>query len=327
MQTIIEQIKQANLRGRGGAGFPTASKWEMVKNAKAAKKYVVCNAAEGEADLLRGEFILQKFPNELIDGIKIAMEAVGAQEAYIYLRKDLHRKFKPRLINAIGNLSIKVFKKRGGYLAGEETTVLEDIEGERIEPRNKPPYPVEKGLFGCPTLINNIETLYYVAKIARDEYKKTRLYTLAGAIENKGVFEIAEDWTVEKILRETKNWPEFDFFVRVGGGTSGEFITSKELNCAAGGDGSIIVFDRKKTDIKKLLKNIIDVFYSENCGKCVPCREGVYRIHEMVKNGKIDTTALDDILAVLNETTFCPFGKCVVQPLASFYKKFCLKND
>ena len=326
MQTIIEKIKQFDLRGRGGADFPTAAKWEMVKSACVAKKYVVCNVAEGEADLLRGEFILQKFPDELVNGIKIAMETVGAEEAYIYLRKDLFRKFKLQLAGVIGDLPIKLFEKRGGYLAGEETTALEDIEGKRIEPRNKPPYPVENGLFGCPTLINNIETLYYVSRIAKDEYKKTRLYTLSGVIKNKGVFEIAEDYTVEKILQETGNWPEFDFFVRVGGGTSGEFMTSDQLRCAACGDGSIIVFDRSKVSVTKLLEEIIDVFHSENCGKCVPCREGIYRIREMIRNGKIEEKNLDDILAVLSETTFCPFGKCVAQPFASLYKKVYLEN-
>jgi len=323
---IIEKLKKSELRGRSGSGFPAGLKWETIKNIKAPKKYVICNASEGEPGVLKDGFILKNYPEEVIEGIKIALKTLEAQKAYIYLRQDYYQKFRNKLKKIIGKSPIELFKKKGGYLCGEETTLLESIEGKREEPRQKPPYPTEKGLFGCPTLINNVETFYYVAKIARGEYKKTRFYSLSGAIKNPGVYELPENWSIAKVLKETNNLPRGRFFVMAGGSRSGEILIRRELNQPVKGVGAIVVYNLKKTNPLSLIRDWADFFYKENCGKCVPCREGVYRLREILKKKKPDWLLLKAIFLVLKETSFCPFGKMVTNPFESLLSKIWLKK-
>ena len=318
---IVSKLKENKLYGRGGAAFPTGLKWQMVKSAKAKKKYIICNASEGEPNVFKDGFILENYPEEVIKGIEIALETIDNSSAYIYLRKDYYKEFKKTLEKLIGNLPIKLFKKTGGYLAGEETSVFETIEGKRPEPRIRPPFPPQAGLFGCPTLINNTETFYQVAKIAKNQYKKTRFYSISGQVKNKGIYQLSESWSIEKILKETKNWPDFSFFIQSGGGASGEILLSDELNQPVKGLGAIIIFDRKKTNHFSLMKKWVDFFLQANCDKCVPCREGVYRIAEMLEKDKIDKKTLEDIFFVLEETSFCALGRGVVVPLRSLIEK------
>lgn len=322
---IIEKIKQSGLTGRGGAAFPTFLKWEAVKNAYGEKKYIIVNGSEGEPGVMKDGFILENYPEELVEGVKVALENFQNSEAYIYLRKDYYDKFKSKLVELTKDLPITLFKEPGGYLCGEESTLIESIEGNRFEPRIKPPFPTESGLFGCPTLVNNLETFYYISKIAKDEYKGDRFYSITGDIDNPGVFEFSESYSIEKILQETKNFPERPFFVQVGGGASGlikaqTVRTHEELHETVGGAGSIIVYDKEKTNLEDLMKKWINFYYNENCGKCVPCREGVYRIKEMLDNGKIDEEKLKDILFVLRESSFCPLGKSVTAPFETIEK-------
>lgn len=318
---IIEKLKETGLRGRGGAGFPTWQKWQMVKDAPGEKKYVVCNVSEGEPAVFKDGYILERWPEIVIDGIALAMETVGAQKGYLYLRKDYYDKYKNKLQTLIGQRSIELFREPCGYLGGEETTLLESVEKKKCEPRLKPPYPPQAGLWGCPTLINNLETLYYAAKIARGEYKNTRLYCISGDVKNKGVFEYPADWPIEQVLRESKNYPGNDFFVQAGGGASGEILLQNELNRPLGGAGAIIVYDKAKTDIKKLMMQWADFFISENCGKCVPCREGVYRLRELIGQKDFDTKKAKEIIALLQNASFCPFGKGVANSFGSLLEK------
>lgn len=317
---IIQKIKESGLTGRGGASFPTGDKWEAVKNAPGEKKYIIVNASEGEPGVMKDGFILENYPENIIDGIKIALETFGSSEAYIYLRKDYYDKFKEKLVKLTKNFPITLFKEPGGYLCGEESTLIESIEGHRFEPRIKPPFPTQVGLYGCPTLINNLETFYWISKISKDEYRGNRFYSITGDVKNPGVFEFPEDYSIEKILKETNNFPEKEFFVQVGGGASGIILADKELDNKVTGAGAIIVYD-KETDPKKLMKKWIDFYFNENCGKCVPCREGVYRIKEMLDADNIDMEKLKDILFVLRETSFCPLGKGVSTPFESFLEK------
>jgi len=318
---IIQKIKNSGLTGRGGAGFPTGAKWEAVKNAPGEKKYIIVNGSEGEPGVLKDGFILENYPEELINGLKVARETFPNSEAYIYLRKDYHDKFKEKLTELTKNLPITLIKEPGGYLCGEESTLIESIEGHRFEPRNKPPFPTEKGLFGCPTLINNLETFYWISKIAKDEYHGNRFYSLTGDIKNPGVFEFSETLSIKKILKETENFPDFPFFVQVRGEASGIILTQEELENKATGTGAIIVHDKEKTDPKELMKKWIDFYFGENCGKCTPCREGVYRIKELLDNDDLDRKKLEDILFVLEETSFCPLGKGVAVPFKSLLEK------
>lgn len=318
---IIEELKKANLKGRGGAGFPVAAKWEMVMNAAADKKYVICNVSEGEPAVAKDGFILENYPETAIEGIRIALEAIKNSSAYVYLRKDYYKKYGGRLEKLAKGLPVTVFEETCGYLGGEETTLLEVIEGRRAEPRFKPPYPPQSGLYGRPTLINNLETFYYVAKIAKGEYDGKRFYTITGAVKKPGIYELPEEWPVKKVLEESGNLPVFDFFVQAGGGASGAILLGAELEKPLAGAGSIVVYDREKTCLLGLMKQWAGFFIRENCGKCVPCREGVYRLNEMLQQKNFDPEAARDIVTVLKETSFCPFGKGVANSFDSLLNK------
>ena len=289
---IIAKLKTANLLGRGGAAFPTYLKWEMVKKVKADTKYIVANGSEGEPATDKDGYIVANYPQDLIEGIKIALDYIDNSSAYIYLRKDYYKEHKVKLEKLIGKLPIKVFKEKGGYLSGEETVVCQEIENKMRRPRLKPPFPGQAGVYGYPTLINNIETFYYVAKIAQGKYKNTRLFTITGDTKNSGVYELPVGLTIIDVLKKSKNMPADDFFVQVGGGASGEILLSNELNQPAGGSGSIVIYNLKTTDPYKLMKRWIDFFMEENCDKCTPCREGTYRLKEMIKNKKIEKERL-----------------------------------
>jgi len=318
---IITKLKDANLLGRGGAAFPTYLKWQMVKEVEASKKYIVANGSEGEPDTDKDGYIVANHPQELIDGIKIALDYLDNSSAYIYLRKDYYTKYKTKLEKLIGKLPIKVFKEKGGYLSGEETVVCQEIENKIRRPRFKPPFPGQAGINSFPTLINNIETFYYVAKITQGKYKNTRLFTVKGDIKNPGVYELPVGLTIADVLKQSKNMPASDFFVQVGGGASGEIFLAKELNHSVDGSGSIVVYDLKKTDPYVLMKRWIDFFMEENCDKCTPCREGTYRLHEMIKNKQLDKAILNDLLFVLENTSFCALGKMVVPPFKTLSEK------
>lgn len=305
---LIEKIKRANLRGRGGANFPTGLKWELVKKAEAAKKYVILNASEGEPFVYKDLYILKHFLKEVIEGLKLAIETVGASEAYIYLNHRYYQKLKKKIFVATRGLPIKIFVKKGGYLAGEETTLMQIIEGKRPEPRLRPPYPTEEGLYGFPTLINNVETIYYVFKIFKNDYYYSRFVSLSGDLLFPGVYELEENLTIKEILEKTKNWPHEDFFVQSGGGASGEFFTSKELNKPLSGAGALIVYLKKKTNPLKLARKLVNFFYRENCGRCLVCREGVYRLKEILAKKRPDLEKAKEIAFSLNQLAFCGLG-------------------
>jgi NADH:ubiquinone oxidoreductase subunit F (NADH-binding) len=318
---IIEKIKDANLRGRGGAGFPTAAKWEMVLNAPGDKKYVICNVSEGEPAVTKDGYILERYPKDVIEGMKLALGAIKGSQGIIYLRKDYFKKYGSKLKALIMGLPVEIFEETCGYLGGEETTLLEVIEGNRAEPRFKPPYPPQSGLYGCPTLINNLETFYCVAKIAERKYFGGRFYSISGDVKKPGVYELNEDLSIVKILRESGNLPAFEFFVQAGGGASGQILLESELDQPLAGAGSIVVYDKRKTDLSGLMKKWSSFFINENCGKCVPCREGVYRLNEMLKNSAFDAKRAQEIIAVLKNTSFCPFGRGVANSFESLINK------
>lgn len=325
---LIEQLKQSGLLGRSGSNFPVWKKWEAVKQATSAKKFVICNASEGEPEVFKDAFILENYLSEVIDGIKIAINEVGASTAYIYLNKNFYLKYKNKLFGLIENSPIELFEKPNGYLAGEETAILSAIEGRRVEPRIKPPYPTEKGLWGKPTLINNVETFYWVSKIAKVEYQNKRFYCVSGdpsagsgQVPNKGVFELPESYSIEQILKETKNYPNFPFFLQVGGGVIGEILLDSELDKPIKGLASIIIFDKEKTNPMDLMKKWAEFLIQENCDQCAPCREGLYRIKESLQQPELNKKRLQEIFAVLEKTSLCPFGRTAYLPFKTTLEK------
>ena len=326
-QDIIEKLKDSGLTGRGGAGFPVWKKWQAVVDAESSQKYVIANGAEGEPGVFKDDYVLDKKAKELITGIKIAMETINASEAYIYLNQEFFKKYQKPLLKLIGKDKIHLFEKPEGYIAGEETTLLNAIEGKRLIPRLRPPYPTTCGLYGSPTLINNLETFYQVALIAEDKYFGERLYSIGGDAPKPGVFELSEKIIIKEILEKSKNLPAFDFFVQIGGGASGEVLNSTQLEKPLSGTGSIIIYNLKKTDLKKLLNYWIEFFAKESCGQCVPCREGTYRLRELFQQNKQDWSKIGDLLFVLEQTSFCALGGSVPTPILSFYKNIKEASD
>jgi NADH:ubiquinone oxidoreductase subunit F (NADH-binding) len=318
---IITEIKKSGLIGRSGADFPTGTKLELVKKATGDKKYVVCNGSEGEPGVRKDFYILKNYPDELIKGIKIAITTLNAEKGFIYLNPKYYNKFKKKLKELIGDSPIEVFKKpeEAGYVGGVETTAMNVIEGKRAEPRLRPPFPITCGLWNYPTLVNNIETFYDISLISEGKYNNKRFYTINRNFFHKGVYEFPENFTIEKILTETENYPKFDFFVQVGGDASGEVLNRNQLNRPVSGAGSITIYNLSKHNPLKLMKNWIDFFVEESCGQCVPCREGMYRLREIIYSSNPNWDLFFEIMNNLNETSFCGLGKSLPIPIMTYF--------
>jgi len=318
---IIEKLKESGLKGRGGGGFPVGLKWELAKKAKGKTKYVICNASEGEPNVFKDGYILRNYLRDVIDGIDLAMKTIGAETGYLYINSKYHKEMEEKIRAEIGKRKIIIFEKKAKYIGGEETAMCESIEGKRAEPRSKPPFLTDCGLFNCPTLMNNVETFYYVSKIAKGEHEKKRFYSINGDVENEGVYELPEEMTIFEVLRKTGNYPSFDFFAQIGGGASGEIMIMEELNRPVAGAGSITIYNKKKTDVFVLMERWAEFFHLGNCDKCVPCREGAFRIYEMVKKRKLDYDILDSLFLSLRESSFCALGRGIPVPFISLIEK------
>lgn len=325
---ILAKVKQAGLVGRGGAGFPVAKKWSAVAEALADKQagkrqcYVVCNAAEGEPGVAKDGYILEHHAEKVIDGLKIAINFLSAAKGYLFLNHSYYKKFNKKLAVLIKDSPLEIFVKpiNAGYIGGEESAVLNAIEGRRIEPRLKPPFPAVRGLWGCPTLINNVETFYNVSLVGAGKYANKRFYTITGDCPKEGVYELPDSLTIEKTLKETENYPKFPFFVQVGGNSSGQALNSRQLKRAVQGAGAIAIYSLAKNNYKKIIKDWLDFFVSESCGQCAPCREGIYRLREVFMAEKIDWALFKNLLDNLSDTSFCALGSSASIPIKSFIK-------
>jgi len=215
---------------------------------------------------------------------------------------------------------------KAGYIGGEETSAINAIEGKRIEPRLRPPFPPTSGLWGFPTLVNNVETFYDVSLIAAGKYKNKRFYTINGDCLNTSVYELPEKWTIEKVLKETKNYPDFEFFVQAGGDASGEVLSEKQLNRRVEGAAAITVYSIIKHEPINLIKKWLDFFYSNSCGQCVPCREGLYRLKEIINEKDPNWRMFSDILDVMHETSFCGLGCVAPFPIITYVENVLSKQ-
>jgi NADH:ubiquinone oxidoreductase subunit F (NADH-binding) len=329
---IIAKIKAANLVGRGGAGFPTALKWEAVQQAPGRDKYIVINAAEGEPGVKKDGYILENYTNEVFQGVRLALDYLGAKHCYLYINPVYYKKYRLPIIKAIKAngltkyLEFFVKPASAGYIGGEETAILNAISGLKIEPRLKPPYPTTGGLWGMPTLINNVETFYNVALAARGKFRAERFYTISGPVKNPGVYLYPDNLTIEEILQRGGNYPQFPFFVQVGGDASGEVLNQKQLKIRATGAASITVYDLKKHQPQKLLHYWVDFFQNHSCGQCTTCREGTYRLQEILGQPKVDWKLFFDLLDNLSETSFCALGSSVPVPIKSYFKNVLNNN-
>lgn len=327
---ILAKIKKANLVGCGGANFLVAKKWQAVYQAISDKKYIICNAAEGEPGVTKDGYIIETYAEKLINGIKIAIDFLFSNKlnnnfqvkAFLYINNEYYKKYGEKLNQLISDLPIKIFIKphNAGYIGGEEGSLLNTIDGSRIEPRLRPPFPATNGLWNCPTLINNVETFYNISLIASNEYKNLRFYSINGDCFHNGVYQLPTNFTIQKILQETDNFPDFPFFVQVGGNAAGEILNSKQLKKIVNGIGSIIVFSIEKHQAKQVIENLLEFFSNESCGQCTPCREGLFRLNEIIKTEKIDWLLFFELLNNLKESSFCNLGTSVFVPISSFIK-------
>jgi NADH:ubiquinone oxidoreductase subunit F (NADH-binding) len=321
---LIAKIEKAGLVGRGGAGYSTAKKWQEVGQAPGDKKFVVANASEGEIGLFKDIYILKNHPDMVVKAMVLALDHLGSKDAFFNLNKTYFRQVGAKLKSAIKQYNdkgynIQIFVEEPSYIGGEETALLNAIEGKRTEPRSKPPYPSIAGLYGAPTIINNVETLYNIACVADGIFEHKRFYCISA--KNKRVYHLPDDWDIEKVLKETGNYPDFEFFVQIGGGASGTVLNQDQIKGKlATGAGSIEVFNAKKTDPRKLLLRWLEFYQRESCGKCAPCRVGTYELYRMVKESKeIPWKEMFDILETMEITSFCALGRSVIEPIRTYY--------
>lgn len=366
-QGIIEEIKAAGLVGRGGAAFPTGLKWEAAANAPGEVKYVVCNADEAEPGTFKDRVLMEDDPHSILEGILIAAYAIGAQKGYIYIRGEYLLPYEAmnkavddareagflgsNILDSDFNFEIEIRRGAGAYICGEETALFESIEGKLGFPRLKPPFPTTHGLFGKPTVINNVETLANVPVIIRKgaaHYRKlgtekspgSKLFCLSGDVVRPGLYEIPFGVPFYHLLYDLAGGvrPGHHFQAALFGGAAGAFATPDHLNVRltfedlkeAGlplGSGVITVFDETR-DLRDICLRLARFFSEESCGKCYPCQMGTQRqleIMERIARGEVqkgDWERLQDVGWTMTDSSLCGLGQTAASAILSAMKHF-----
>lgn len=363
---IVAEVKAANLRGRGGAGFPAGVKWGFLPAGK-EPRYLVVNADEGEPGTFKDRALIERDPHQLIEGCIIASFALGVHHCYIYLRGELERAYRV-LQAAIGEarakgylgarpfargheLEITVHRGAGAYICGEETALLESLEGKRGEPRLKPPFPATVGAFGAPTIVNNVETICalphiverggaWFAGLGVEGDGGTRLFCLSGQVQRPGLYELPVGTPLRVLIFEHGGGPWAGRTVKgvIPGGSSTPVLGAEQLDAplscdgirAAGsmiGSGAVIVMD-DTTCMVRAAWRLAKFYHHESCGQCTPCREGTGWLERVL--GRIeqglgrdgDLELLDSIAANMSGTTICPMGDAAAMPVQGFLRRF-----
>ncbi len=354
VDAVIREVTEARLLGRGGAAFPTGRKWESVAKAPARPHYLVCNADESEPGTFKDRVLMESDPFAVVEGMAIAGWATGCEKGYIYVRAE-YPLARRRIQNAIAqaraeewlDFEVEVRRGAGAYICGEETALFNSIEGKRGEPRNKPPFPAQSGLFGKPTLVNNVETLVNVLDIVIEggaafaatgtpESSGSRLFCLSGQVRRPGVYEVPMGTSLRALLELAGGVLEGRKLQAVLlGGAAGAFVTEAQLDVplsfegtraigATLGSGAVIVFD-DTTDMKPILLRIARFFRDESCGQCVPCRVGTKRQEEILermlneRNGdrQADVMLLSDIAQAMRDASICGLGQTAASAIQS----------
>ncbi len=365
---LIEEIKTSGLRGRGGAGFPTGMKWGFVPKDNPKPKYLVCNADESEPGTFKDRLLIEKDPHAIIEGTLIAAYAIQSHLAFIYIRGELafgaqlledavaeatRAGYIGKNIFASGyDLDLIVHRGAGAYICGEETALLSSLEGGRGWPKVKPPFPATHGLFGCPTVVNNVETLAALpwiiergaaaySAMGTEKSKGTKLFSVSGHIRNPGVYELEMGYPFRKFLEEDCGGVPDGRKLKgvIPGGASMPVLRDDEIDKvnldyesvqAAGsllGSGGVIVMD-DTTCMVRAAWNIARFYAHESCGQCSPCREGCHwmeKIFHRIELGQGESGDLDLILNVsanIMGNTICPFGDAAAMPAAAFIRKY-----
>jgi len=366
-RSLIEEVKKSNLRGLGGAGFPCGIKWSFVPQGTGKPVYLVVNADEGEPGTFKDKYILRHVPHLLIEGMMIAAYANQVKKAFVYIRGEYVEPYQ-KLLGAVQEayekgylgkeafgkglkLDIVIHRGAGAYICGEETGLLESLEGKKGMPRLKPPFPAVVGLFGCPTVINNVETLSYLPFIANrggewfaglgsEKNGGMRLFSVSGHVKHPGVYELPLGTKLRDIIYEHAGGIREDRKLKavVPGGLSAAVLTPDEIDVGMdfdqlraigtmAGSGGVVVMDETTCMVEALLSTMR--FYAhESCGQCSPCREGtgwVYKILSRITEGKgrdHDLSNLSDICSFMGGTTICALADGAAMPLRSYPEKF-----
>jgi NADH-quinone oxidoreductase subunit F len=364
---VIDEIKESGLRGRGGAGFPTGMKWEFTRQSAGAEKYVICNADEGEPGTFKDRLILEGDPHKLIEAMTIAAYAIGARRGYVYIRGEYELSIdrmqkainQARTLGLLGkkvlqtgfSFDLEIKKGAGAYVCGEETALLESLEGKRGNPRFKPPYPVSHGLWRMPTAVNNVETLANVPaiirngagwfrKIGTDKCPGTKVFTILGHVAYPGLIEVEMGTPLREIIFSYGGGMSGGrkFKAALLGGAAGVFLSEPLLdvkmdfenlkeNKAVLGSGAVLVMN-EATSMVDMLFSIVKFFAHESCGQCAPCRIGnrqilniVYRIrHGAGKAGDLETML--QLAEFMARSSLCPLGQSLVLPIKSALNNF-----
>jgi bidirectional [NiFe] hydrogenase diaphorase subunit len=366
-QTVIEQISKSGLRGRGGGGYPTGLKWGMVAKAGKGQKYVICNGDEGDPGAFMDRSVLESDPQRVIEGMAVAAYAVGASKGYVYVRAEYPlaisrltaslREARRRGFlgsNICGTtfaFDIEIRLGAGAFVCGEETALIASIEGLRGQPRPRPPYPAVSGLWGCPTLINNVETFANIAPILRngpqwyssigtERSKGTKVFALTGKIANTGLVEIPMGMTLREIIFEIGGGiPNGHTFKAVQtGGPSGGCLPEEHLDLSVSydalisagsmmGSGGMIVMDDTSCMVN-VARFFMEFCMTESCGKCVPCRAGTAQMFDLLTkicDGEATHADLDlliDLCDVVKNTSLCGLGMTAPNPVLSTLRYF-----
>ena len=364
---VIDTVKASGLRGRGGAGFPAGMKWGFVPKDSPKPKYVCCNADESEPGTFKDHVLMERNPHLVFEGCAIACYAIGAKVAYIYIRGEFHhvadvleaavaeatkRGYLGQNIFGSGfDCDIHVHRGAGAYEAGEESALLESLEGKRAQPRLRPPFPAIVGLYGCPTVINNVETLSNVpaiitkgpdwfAALGPDKNGGPKLYCVSGHVERPGVYEATMRTTLRELIYDYAGGIKNGRTLKavIPGGSSTPVLLPDAIDCEASFDGvakagsmlgsaAMIVMD-DTTCMVWAAANLIHFYRHESCGKCTPCREGadwMLRILLKIERGEGEMRDLDLLHSVagnITGKTLCPFGDAEVAPVLSTLQHF-----
>ncbi len=348
-EQVIEEIKASNLRGRGGAGFPCGLKWELARNSPGDEKYIICNADEGEVGTFKDRYILESDPFSLVEGMSIAGYGIGARNGYIYLRAEYHHLLGSLLAvidqaQSAGHLNgfdIHVQEGAGAYICGEESALMESIEGKRGEVRYRPPFPPTKGLWGKPTIINNVETLMNIPpimlngagwfkKIGTERSKGTKVFSVSGDVDKPGVYELELGNTLRELVEDLAGARNIKA-IQVGGAT-GRIVPFSMINTPLSfetilGAGAITVFDESR-DILEIVCKTLEFLAEESCGKCAPCREGTTALVEILNtilNGggrRRDIVGLEELSRAMMLSSLCGLGQGAPNPVIDTLQYF-----
>jgi NADH:ubiquinone oxidoreductase subunit F (NADH-binding) len=345
---VIEEVKASGLRGRGGAGFPCGVKWELARKSRGKEKFLICNADEGEVGTFKDRYVLQNDPFSVIEGMAIAAYAIGAKKAYIYLRAEYHYlleglKGAIEQVKAKGLLrflDMEIAEGAGAYVCGEESALMNSIEGRRGEARYRPPFPPTSGLFEKPTIINNVETLMNVPhiiakgskwynKLGTEKSKGTKLFSVSGDVKRPGVYEMELGCKLKDLLRLAR--AENVKMVQVGG-ASGSIVPKAMLNTRLSfettlGSGAITVFNESR-DVIDFISRTMEFLNEESCGKCTPCREGTEVMVEIFgrlakgEGVQEDLENLEELSNVMLDASLCGLGQTAPIPVLDTLKYF-----